>query len=247
LNFVSLLSIAIDWFCLAYNLSFLFLLPPLAHRNESSDSSFYMVAVIPTFALNLGLRELSSAASNRNPGLDFSNANSDGNHVFSMYIFLAVEAVVLYILAFYLENVFPSGYGVKKHPFFLCQPRTWSKSIRDKEEQTRLDDIEMVTLPRKGSRRSGSFRRGSFRRASVQEPFDVMAERQLVAESIEKNTPGVFIKNLRKVFKSSNMEIVAVDNLSIGIGNGECLGFLGHSMLLSLMLDVFFVHHHQWC
>eukprot|EP01028_Stygiella_incarcerata_P010728 TRINITY_DN570_c0_g1_i2.p1 TRINITY_DN570_c0_g1~~TRINITY_DN570_c0_g1_i2.p1 ORF type:complete len:852 (+),score=194.99 TRINITY_DN570_c0_g1_i2:85-2640(+) len=184
--------------------------------NHSADIFYFLAMLEPSIALNLGLQQLSKNAAIGNYGMTFDNANSGDNRLFEVYLMIAVDSVLLSFVAFYLEGVFPSGFGVKKHPFFPCLPETWSKRVREQKEVQSMEAIESET-----SR--------LIDHDTTELGADVLNERNHVLQGMSSKTKGIFIKDLRKEFKGHGVKLVAVHRLSLGVPRGECLGLLGHN------------------
>ncbi|KAJ9436291.1 ABC transporter A family member 1, partial [Diplonema papillatum] len=65
-------------------------------------------------------------------GASFDDFTS-GDYSFASSVFMMIVDTVLYLaVAWYLDNVLPSEWGVKKHPLFLCQPSYWRRSTERK-------------------------------------------------------------------------------------------------------------------
>eukprot|EP00002_Diphylleia_rotans_P007930 TRINITY_DN1758_c0_g1_i16.p1 TRINITY_DN1758_c0_g1~~TRINITY_DN1758_c0_g1_i16.p1 ORF type:complete len:1757 (-),score=347.90 TRINITY_DN1758_c0_g1_i16:421-5691(-) len=135
---------------------------------------------------------------------------------------LYLNALSYFILAFYLDEVLPSEYGVPKHPLFFLDPvRRWFGVKKRGEKQSRL------TPEQKHLR--------ALLRSSIDEDedraedTDVMAERIRVEEGNYPPNPPVLIEGLHKVFPSADRSLpkIAVRRLNLAIDQHECFGLLG--------------------
>lgn len=173
--------------------------------------------LIPGFGLYRGLYEIGQfafrAAYGGNPGITWSNLNSDGNGIVGVMIIFAVESVVFMLAAWYIEKVFPKGCGVPEHPLFFLGKKYKSGLESGKDELNSEAAGKDVPVP--------------------VEPEDVAQERarvQGIASDYEnmKDTQkaSILIQNLQKVFPGK-VKKVAVRDLTMAVSRGECFGLLG--------------------
>ena len=172
-------------------------------------TTIFLVQCIPQFVMYRGLLELANGVTFGNTGVNWDGVMDGSNKFGEIFTFLAVEWVVLMILTVYLEQCLPSPLGVKSSPLF---PLYWLRDTltgRGKKVRDMVNGDELIeNKPDEG------------------EFDDVRAERERVyADSVSP----LRIYNLKKTYKGVNglPDVNAVHNLTIGVGEGECFGFLG--------------------
>lgn len=161
------------------------------------EAAIFAVGIFPPFAFFRGLMALSAGVSFNGNGMKFSEIAFKEYRLNEVYYFLVVEWAVCLILAFYFESVLPIGPGVKQHPLFFV---TCCCKRRQKKFKLKQESDEAP---------------------------DVAEERRRV-ESAD-NSDAIKIVGLTKTYAghSGMGPKVAVSNLSLGIRQGECVGFLG--------------------
>mmetsp|Transcript_560 Transcript_560/g.1459 ORF Transcript_560/g.1459 Transcript_560/m.1459 type:complete len:973 (-) Transcript_560:243-3161(-) len=185
---------------------------------DASEAQFNAVSVLPSFAFfravyyagayNAGGRGV-TLDSEFYGGVQLGMCLGQGPFCI-VYAYLAVQAVVLFVLGLYLDRVLPSVASAREHPLFFlgftldgerggcCLTRTDGRHRGDRE----LDEVE-------AGGRGG-------------EPADVTAER----EAAERGGAqlGACLERVRKQYASGK---VAVAELSLAISRGEVFGLLG--------------------
>eukprot|EP00276_Gloeochaete_wittrockiana_P009781 CAMPEP_0184651222 /NCGR_PEP_ID=MMETSP0308-20130426/8796_1 /TAXON_ID=38269 /ORGANISM="Gloeochaete witrockiana, Strain SAG 46.84" /LENGTH=912 /DNA_ID=CAMNT_0027085281 /DNA_START=218 /DNA_END=2956 /DNA_ORIENTATION=- len=172
---------------------------------DSSVSTLSGISVVPSFALYRGLTVLQNNVAYYGPGVKNSEINDPEVRLGEVYGFLIGEAVLFLILGIYLEQVYPDGFGIKKHPLFFFQKSFWSSRRR---RQAVIPKGQNLVKP------------GG-------EPDDVVAERERMLSSTDTYVRAY---NLHKTYPSQrrgDKDKVAVHNLTMGVEYGECFGFLG--------------------
>ncbi|PWA77372.1 ABC2-like protein [Artemisia annua] len=185
-----------------------------------NDKSFPRVWIIlmelyPGFSLYAGLYDFSQYAFTGNymgtDGMrwrDLSDSNNEMRHVL---IIMVVEWLMVFFIAYYIDQVVTSGTGVRKSPFFFLE--------KFKKKST-MSSFRKPSLQRQGSK------------VYVQlEKPDVAQERERVEQSlVEQDTNhSIVCDNLKKVYpgRDGNPEKFAVRGLSLAVSHGECFGMLG--------------------
>jgi hypothetical protein len=164
-------------------------------------------------------------------GMTWSKLGDDNNGLPAVMIIFAVEAVVFLLAAWYIEQVFPGGVGVPRHPLFFLGKRY--------ETSHAAALLPAGQGEKKVARVGGEQRVNAADVAVAVEPADVAAERERVASIAADRQQAdkaqgydaqgeevILIENLRKVFPGGKVKI-AVRDLSLGVSRGECFGLLG--------------------
>jgi ABC-type multidrug transport system ATPase subunit len=135
------------------------------------------------------------------PGYSLSDLNNNVVNLVDVYGFLIVEWIVMLLLWWYLEQVIPSGIGIKKHPLFFLG----FKKEKDIDISPETDNKKI--------------------------PDDVKYENEKVLEVDAKEKYSILVQNIRKVYPSvdNNPPKVAVKGISFGVETNVCLGILGHN------------------
>lgn len=176
--------------------------------------------IVPGFALYRGLYEIAQyafiAAYQGTMGITWSKLGQNVAGLPAVMIFMSVEAILFLVLAWYLEQVFPGGIGVPRHPlFFLGKKFKHSGSRQEK----RKEEMEMSIVHNV-------------------EPDDVQQERRKVEALVQSSSnlepelqqdqenPVILIHGLHQKFPGRAKKI-AVRDLALAINRGECFGLLG--------------------
>eukprot|EP01132_Coremiostelium_polycephalum_P010969 gene10969-13436_t len=170
---------------------------------STPSSSIFVISLIPPFALFRALFVFRQEVSFDGPGVQISTMNIDRIALGEIFGFMLVEAAIFLLLALYLEEVFPSEYGVKRHPLFFLKKSFWTGSDLKKIEEVQL------------------------KKSVPGEPSDVAAERTRISEI--KELLALQVLDLNKVYPAQGgaKEKVAVKSLALGVDQGICFGFLG--------------------
>ena len=177
----------------------------------------FVFSLYPFFAFQRGVTYLATAASEGNDGLKMSTVNSGDYRLGDVYVYLFVESIVLVFLAWYLDQVYPAGYGVRKSPLFCCTRAFWDDTCGSGSGSRNVDEEQsLMSGPLLGNKYP-----------IENEDEDVAAERRYVEDPSNADANAIRLVNLRKEYDSGKK--VAVVNASFGVRRGECLGLLGHN------------------
>lgn len=183
------------------------------------DKSFSRVWIVvmelyPGFSLYAGLYEFSQYAFTGNymgtDGMRWGDLNDSNNEMRHVLIIMVVEWLVVFSIAYYIDQVVKAGSGARKSPLFFL------KCFEKKPESS----FRKPSLQRQGSK------------VYVQlEKPDVVQERERVEQSLlEQDTnQAIICDNLKKVYpgRDGNPQKSAVRGLSLALSQGECFGMLG--------------------
>jgi len=166
--------------------------------DEVTPSDRFAISIVPPFALYRGLVYLADEVAFYGPGYSMSDLNDELVNMTSVYGFLVVEWLIMMLVWIYLQQVVPSGTGVKRHPlFFLGFKKAVSGEYMNEVTDQRLPSDVLEEKNRVFEDRGSSYR--------------------IKAMNLKKVYPGI----------DGNPPKVAVNGLSFGIGPNSCLGILG--------------------
>ena len=116
-------------------------------------------------------------------GLQWENIDDEfAGFKFSTSIWMLLFDSILYVLlTLYMDKVFPSRYGQRQSPFFICMPRFWcpqDKKSRLKQDIANIDRQKKYTL-------------------ETSECFES------VSSKFDSEEPAISVRKLTKHFKSS--------------------------------------------
>eukprot|EP01083_Nonionella_stella_P115453 342352_1 len=119
---------------------------------------------------------------------------------------LLFDSVLYVLLTLYMDKVFPSRYGQRQSPFFICLPRFWCPKRRNMTAELHEDPQQ---------------RKYTLEEADCFEPLG----------SKMSLHPAISIRNLTKHFTSltSKKVVHAVNGISMDIFSGEVFCLLGHN------------------
>ncbi|OMH81975.1 ABC transporter A family member 9 [Zancudomyces culisetae] len=154
----------------------------------------------PPFAMYRAIAALNNAAvSTERPGYTFSDVVS-GDVVFNCLIAMAIEWLVLLVLSFYLMNVLPGKYGVKR-PWHFPITDLFRKEDEIPEDPGALDEEELKL-----------------------EDQDVKNERSRIIDGKYPRDSPLILRRVRKVYPGGKL---AVKDISFAISKGDIFGLLG--------------------
>ena len=164
------------------------------------------IELIPGFALYRGLYEIANyafrAAYGNGTGITWSNLNDDGNGLVAVMIIFAVESVVFLILAWYIEQVYPQGCGVARHPLFFLGKKYKSEMYSSQDEETE-EKTEM----------------GASDIMKEQEKVHSILEHAAKEDGKVDDSYSIIVSKLKKVFRGKKKKI-AVKDLTLAIERG---------------------------
>lgn len=139
-----------------------------------------------------------------------------GSQMFYILLFLYLDMIIYFVLAFYLDQVLPSEYGVPKHPLFFMDPL--KKFIQSK--RSKGSSAEKNALLRRDEETVDD---------EEELDDDVIAERKRVREHRYPDDSPIVIHNLKKTYPAQvgQPEKKALRGLSLALSKGECFGLLG--------------------
>ncbi|XP_024973039.1 ABC transporter A family member 7-like isoform X1 [Cynara cardunculus var. scolymus] len=183
------------------------------------DTSFprawiVVMELYPGFSLYAGLYEFSQYAFTGNymgtRGMSWENLSDSNNEMARVLVIMVVEWLVVFVVAYYIDQVVTSGSGVRKGPLFFLE--------------------KLKRKPSPSFRKPSLHRQGSKVYVQLEKP-DVSQERERVEQLlIEQDTShAVVCDNLKKMYpgRDGNPEKFAVRGLSLALSQGECFGMLG--------------------
>ncbi|KAL4559226.1 hypothetical protein LXL04_031361 [Taraxacum kok-saghyz] len=171
-----------------------------------------VMKLYPGFSLYGGIYEFSQYAFTGNymgtRGMRWGDLSDTNNEMGHALIIMSMEWVVVFFIAYYIDQVVTSGNGSL---FFLEMFK------RKPSPSLRIPSLRMPSL-RMPSLRMASLRRRSSNKEKV---------KQLVVE--QDTSHAIVCDNLKKVYpgRDGNPEKLAVRGLSLALPQGECFGMLG--------------------
>ncbi|XP_053381131.1 cholesterol transporter ABCA5-like [Mercenaria mercenaria] len=139
-------------------------------------------------------------------GMTFSTLTVGEFPLLGPLLMLAVDTVMYFILAVYLDNVIPGEYGPRQPPWYIVSPSYWCRK----------------------STTAGSFTNQRFSPFAYNSDKDGDANIEKVSDEM-KDKIAVSIDRLTKVFATSDGKVNAVDGLSLDIYEGQITALLGHN------------------
>lgn len=226
-------------------LVWLILFFPFFQVQPKSNSQKYWAALSPPTAFALGVDDLLRRAQ-LGTGFAYSIGILEKPitvpSAFKMSWFLILDSFILFALGWYLEQVLPQQYGVRKPWNFLFKREYWTNQPREKE-----DGSFVVTSPRDDT--SSPQTRSPYSsepNMMLQHQFSsdgsiiLMKQDSNLSKSVEpvnkalavqeQNGTCLQIRGLRKVFPGDDGdEKVAVNQLDLTMYSGHITALLGHN------------------
>ena len=183
------------------------------------------IELIPGFALYRGLYEIANyafrAAYGSGTGITWSNLDDPGNGLVAVMIIFAVESVLFLVVAWYLEQVYPQGCGVARHPLFFLGKKYKSELY---EEEDRDNDVGIAGDAEAGA--SDVVREQERVHKILRAAADADADAAANADATSQRHP-IVVSKLKKAFRGKGVRKYAVKDLTVAIEEGECFGLLG--------------------
>ena len=161
-----------------------------------------LASLLPAMAFSIGANII-CLYEGAEQGVDFSNAR-DGEFSFaSTLVMLAFDTILYSALAWYLDQVVPSEFGLQRPPYFLCLPSYWSGKGRAAADA----DADQIS-----------------REMSI-EPLEAGGAPLALEEDEPVGDAGVVTHRLRKVFGSATKPSVV--GLDLQMRRGQITALLG--------------------
>jgi len=172
-----------------------------AANSDTSSGVLFAISFAPQTSLGLSADHMLNLESAR-VGLtsDTIDLEIDQYQMNFHYITMFIAFIIFILLGFYLDQVLPSDFGVRKHPLF-CFMRNKNSSGKHR----RVDSID----------------KHQYKQEELNfEP----AANALIAQ--DQSNESIKVQGLRKVYDTGK---VAVDNVSFNMYKGQIFALLGHN------------------
>ncbi|DAZ98482.1 TPA: hypothetical protein N0F65_004919 [Lagenidium giganteum] len=215
-------------------LLWLILFFPFFSVQPKPNSTKYWAALSPPTAFGLAVDYLLRQAQ-LGTGLAYSIAEAQAPievpTALSMSGFLVLDSIILFALGWYLEQVLPQQYGVRKPWNFIFKKDYWFPNSKEMEMETNINTPNPNASPRAGGSYLGSsvalLGEGDMVTPPVKEDAIEPVSSALVVQ--EANGTCLQIRGLRKTFKVEDGEKVAVHHLDLTMYSGQITALLGHN------------------
>ncbi|RLN50687.1 hypothetical protein BBJ28_00003089 [Nothophytophthora sp. Chile5] len=210
--------------------------PFFAVQSADTNAPRYWAALSPPTAFALAVDEMLRRAQ-LGTGFAYSIGLQEAPitvpSAFDMSLFLILDSVILVALGWYLDQVLPQQYGVRKSWYFLLKKDYWVDARRD-QRSVNADGLASKT-PQLSPEASGAYEQfedndtftaqGSAMEEAYVEPVNAALAVQ------ERNGTCLQIRGLRKVFPlEDDGEVrVAVAGLDLTMYCGQITALLGHN------------------
>ncbi|ETP35909.1 hypothetical protein F442_16025 [Phytophthora nicotianae P10297] len=204
--------------------------PYFAVQSADTNTPRYWAALSPPTAFALAVDEILRRAQ-LGTGFAYSVGLREGPvtvpSAFRMSLFLLLDSVILVALGWYLEQVLPQQYGVRKPWYFLLTKSYWVNKIDQSKDDEMATSSENYTLsPQAGgvyTQLTDNIAKPSGN--AYVEPVNAALAMQ------ERNGTCLQIRGLRKVFplEEDGEERVAVAGLDLAMYSGQITALLGHN------------------
>ncbi|KAG4043450.1 hypothetical protein JG687_00016856 [Phytophthora cactorum] len=207
--------------------------PYFAVQSADTNTPRYWAALSPPTAFALAVDEILRRAQ-LGTGFAYSVGLREGPvtvpSAFRMSLFLILDSVLLVALGWYLEQVLPQQYGVRKPWYFLLTKSYWVNKIDHSKEDNVETSSENFATPTLSPQAGGVYTQLTDNIAKPSgnayvEPVNATLAMQ------ERNGTCLQIRGLRKVFplEEDGEERVAVAGLDLAMYSGQITALLGHN------------------
>ena len=191
-----------------------------------------ILSIFPSVCLNLGILLFSKFDYHFRKFYDRDFFIYHTNYsIFFMYIMLIVDFFLYLFLGYYLHNVLPHDFGIRKPWYFLCSTNYWCK--KNKKYRTKKDKLEFEEFNTRESRLLDDEREAHIRESRIKKmsKTELLYGRSSKFENEDiyddKGEDEVFeIRNLVKRFGDGK---VAVNGVNLNFYKDEIFALLGHN------------------
>ena len=190
-----------------------------------------ILSVFPAVSLNLGIILLSKFEYHFRKFYDRDLMINYINYsLFNMYVMFVVDFFLYLFLGYYLHNVLPHDFGIRKPWYFLCLKNYWCKHrkpfidlndkliINENTKKEKLMEEDEINIDPLHSKSKKEIKSDIYDKASKFESEQIYEN---------KNPNEVFkIKNIVKIFSDGKK---AVDKVSLRFYKDEIFALLGHN------------------
>nr|XP_024376526.1 ATP-binding cassette sub-family A member 1-like isoform X3 [Physcomitrium patens]XP_024376527.1 ATP-binding cassette sub-family A member 1-like isoform X3 [Physcomitrium patens] len=134
-------------------------------------------------------------------GLTWADIGEDGFSIWRVLMLLLADSVLYILLAWYLEQVIPSGYAARQSPWFLFSPSYWHKCAGNNHTDT-------------------------YQKLSTTDEMDDIVEGDIEPLFSSGDEAAIRIEGLRKVYNDGK---VAVTGLCLDFFENNVTALLGHN------------------
>ena len=202
-----------------------YFLSMLVNDPKRSETEKTVISILPNSAMALGNNLLIEYES-QEVGMNWGLVNNElYNYRLSTALwFFAGEFFVVGLLAVYLDQVFPSEYGVRQKWNFFLKPSYWCPSRQRKQRRSTEEEG-----PDPEEEAKSLLRTEPNAKNELDESVGSVLREQVAAEEC------LSINNLRKVYRyciqinTPSTGKVAVQNLSLNVYKNQIFALLGHN------------------
>ena len=222
-------------FCLILSLLIYFVMYFLsiaAIKKNSDKSAKIGLSVFPAVALEMGIVMVGEFESHFRKYKPKYFADIYANYSFLlMFIFLFVDFFIYLFLGYYLQNVLPHEYGIRKPFYFLFTSDYWCGKSSNKKKETivKIDEktknVGDTSMTQLGEIRHESF---STNKSIFTDYYkdDPNFEGEALYKDRTKKDDALRIKNIKKTFDDGK---TAVNNVNLNFYKDEIFALLGHN------------------
>ncbi|GMF48551.1 unnamed protein product [Phytophthora fragariaefolia] len=215
--------------------------PFFAVQSADTNTPRYWAALSPPTAFALAVDEILRRAQ-LGTGFAYSVGIQEEPvtvpSAFRMSLFLILDSVILVALGWYLEQVLPQQYGVRKPWYFLLTKNYWYSKIDDSAQNDAPTSPDVHAAQTLSPQAGGAYSQmldgggGANTKTPKQLAEDAYVEPVNAALAMqERNGTCLQIQGLRKVFPldEDGEERVAVAGLDLAMYSGQITALLGHN------------------
>jgi len=173
------------------------------NTDETSHATKILACLSSPIGLGLGgvkIAEFEAAGFGSHwSNLDEVVANFSVGNAMRMFL---LDIFIYFTLALYFDKVLPSRFGTRLPPWFFLSPAWWRECCPSRQG---TNDVELKNLK------------------------DTAPSGPRIEPVALGGTVGISIRNLRKEFDGQSGKIIAVDNTSLDLYEGQILALLGHN------------------
>ena len=241
-SFIDKTRIAIVLSLIIYFMMYCLSLPCMFENSSYKKKMFF--ALFPLVNLNIGNALLSKFQYhfkkfyNKDFSIDHFNYSLS-----TTYLMFFIDFCIYLFLGFYLDNVVPHDFGIRKPWYFLCSPNYWCK----KRNRSVLTNEEKLGLDEYNTKESELLEeeRNSYNPAKLRTRSEVYGRASnFESETIYEDKPDEDVFEIRDIVKIYGDGKKAVDGVNLNFYRDEIFALLGHNgagktTLISMLTGIY--------
>ena len=200
----------------------------MACMNENGDKAIKIIlSIFPPVCIELGVIVFGHFEGNFRKFHTLDYLKTYTNYCIGVMNLMQLIDFLLYLfLGYYLQNILPHEFGIKKPWYFLCTKSLWCGNKKNKNENSSTLNKKIVIFEREMDKGIDSQKRKLKHKEDKKSKVNKDFESEDLYKDKTKPDDALRIKNIVKIFGDGKK---AVDNVSLNFYKDEIFALLGHN------------------